>query len=152
MKKRDYAVQEINLRIQTLIEGLSGLGIKAWELKTPDILELIYSTYHRDDYSNFENLLTGEYTSLITGMQTIKENGNLETYINKNKLTETDDVQKTENALFVAKNIITNEILSRDDVSEEDEEIYRAVIDRLDEIVDRLKEVVYNEDSDGGEN
>lgn len=147
-EKRDYAVQEINLRIQTLIEGLSGLGIKSWELKTPDILELIYSTYHRDDYSSFENLLTGEYTSLITGMQTVKENGNLETYINKNKLSETDDVAKTENALFVAKNIITNEILSRDDVSEEDEELYRAVIDRLDEIVDRLKEAVYN---DGGE-
>ena len=59
-----------------------------------------------------------------------------------------DDVKKTENALFVAKNIINNEIISRDDVSEEDEEIYKAVIERLDEIVDRLKEVVYE---NGGE-
>lgn len=152
-EKRDYAVQEINLRLQTLIEGLSGLGIKAWELKTPDLLELIYSTYHRDDYSNFENLLTGEYTSLITGMQTMKQDGELLTYVNKNKLSETDDVSKTENALFVAKNIINNEILSRDDISEEDEEVYRAVIDRLDEIVDKLKEAVYEtDDEDGGVN
>ena len=150
-EKRDYAIQEINLRIQSLIEGLSGLGIKAWELKTPDLLELIYSTYHRDYYSNFENLLTGEYTSLITGMQTIKENGQLETYVNKNKLSSIDDVKKTENALFVAKNIISNEILSRDDISEDDEEMYQAVIDRLDEIVEKIKEAVY-EDNNGGEN
>lgn len=147
-EKRDYAIQEINLRLTTLIDGLSGLGIKAWELKTPDLLELIYSTYHRDDYSNFENLLTGEYTSLVVGMQNIQQNGELVTYINETNLSKMDDVKKTENALFVAKNIINNEIISRDDVSEEDEEIYKAVIERLDEIVDRLKEVVYE---NGGE-
>lgn len=142
-EKRDYAISELNIRIQTLIEGLSGLGIKAWELSTPDLLELIYSTYHRDDYSNFEHLLTGEYTSLIVGMQTVKENGEMTTYINKNKLSDSSDLEKTENALFVAKNIITNEILSRDDIKEtEDEELYKAVIDRLDEIVVKLKEAM----------
>ncbi len=145
-EKRDYAISEINIRIQSLIEGLSGLGIKAWELDTAGILELIYSTYHRDDYSNFEHLLTGEYTSLIVGMQTVQENGEMVTYVNKNKLADSDDISKTENALFVAKNIITNEILSRDDIKEtEDEELYKAVIDRLDEIVIKLKEAVAEE-------
>ena len=147
-EKRDYAIQEINIRIQSLIEGLSGLGIKAWELTTADLLELIYSTYHRDDYSNFENLLSGEYTTLMTGFQTLNENGQIEAYINKNKLSLMDDVEKTENALEVAKNIITNEILSRDDITDDDENIYRAVIDRLDEIVVRLKETLAEEEDE----
>ena len=72
-EKRAYSITELNLRVQVLIDNLSGMGIKATELNTAGILELMYSTYHKDDYTNFENLLTGEYTTLLTGFDIFKD-------------------------------------------------------------------------------
>jgi hypothetical protein len=142
-EKRSYSITELNLRVQVLIDNLSGMGIKATELDTAGLLELMYSTYHKDDYSNFENLLTGEYTTLMAGFAVARdEQGNLLPYININPVALQDDVKRAENALWNAKNIIKTEILDRDGLDEGSQELYQAVIDRLEELTSQMKEVL----------
>lgn len=142
-EKREEAINELNLRVSSLIDNLSGLGIKASELSTAGLLELIYSTYHKDDYSNFENLLNGEYTTLITGLniQRDENTGRLVPYINRNKVSEMTDSMRAQNALWNAKNMILNEVLAKDGLDEDSKEIYQAVIDRIDEISEQVQEI-----------
>ena len=140
-EKRAYSIQELNLRVQILVDNLSGIGIKAQVLNTAGLLELMYSTYHKDDYSNFENLLTGEYTTLLTGfdIMTDENTGRIIPYINNNALREEDDLTRTTNALWNAKNLIKTEILDRDGIDEGSQELYQAVCDRLDELAEEMR-------------
>lgn len=150
-EKRNDAISELNLRVQLIIDGLSGMNIKATELSTAGILELLYTTYNREDYSNFDTLLDGDYTTLMVGMDILRnpETGELQAYVNRNKLSEMDNLKKTENALFNAKNIINNEILSQSNLSPENLQLYKEVVDRLDEIKEELNKISINK---GGNN
>lgn len=146
-EKRAYSIQELNLRVQILIDNLAGLGINASVLNTGGLLELFYSTYHKDDYSNFEHVLSEEYTSTVTGVYFDRdpETGNLIMFENMNKLTNLSDVKRTENALWNAKNIIKTEILDREGVDIENQELYKAIIDRLDDLVVEMNDYVNNQ-------
>lgn len=149
-ENRAYSITELNLRVQVLIDNLSGMGIKATELNTAGILELMYSTYHKDDYTNFENLLTGEYTTLLTGFDIFKDEfGRNIPYINNNPVSQQTDAKRAENALWNAKNIIKTEILDRDGLDEGSQEVFQAVLDRLDELTQQMKEVL-TVDEEGG--
>lgn len=141
-EKKTYSMQELNLRTQVLVDNLSGLGIKCEVLNTAGLLELMYSTYHKDDYSNFENLLSGEYTSLLTGFDIFRDEstGRIIPYVNNNQVEMQSDLSRTENALWNAKNIIRTEILNRDGLDEGSKELYQAVIDRLDDLVEEMKD------------
>lgn len=149
-EKKSYSIQELNLRVQVLIDNLSGLGIKCEVLNTAGLIELMYSTYHKDDYSNFENLLTGEYTSLLVGFQIVRDEstGRIIPYVNNSKIDSQTDLKRTENALWNAKNIIKTEILDRDGLDSGSQELYQAVIDRLDELVEEMKDFL--SDNEGG--
>ena len=156
-EKRAQSIQELNLRVQVLVDNLSGIGIKCNVLNTAGLLELMYSTYHKDDYSNFENLLTGEYTSLLTGFHIFRDDdtGRIIPYVNNNPVEKQDDLARTENALWNAKNIIKTEILNRDGLDEASQELYQAVIDRLDDLVEEMKDFLNGEentlDDEGGD-
>ena len=145
--KRNYSIQELNLRVQILIDNLSGLGIKCHELNNAELLELMYSTYHKDDYSNFEHLLTGEYTELLTGFGWVmQDDGYLHPVINENKFSVMTDLKKADTALWNAKNIIRTSILDRDGLDEGSQQLYQAVIDRLDDLSKEMKDFLEEED------
>ena len=150
-EKRNDAMNELNLRVQLIIDGLSGINIKSNELSTAGILELLYTTYNREDYSNFDALLDGDYTTLMVGMDILRnpETGELQAYVNRNKLSEMDNLKKTENVLFNAENIINNEILSQSNLSPENLQLYKEVVDRLGEIKEELNKISINK---GGNN
>lgn len=64
-EKYEESLRILALRAQIVADGLSALGIKARVLTSVDIAELIYSTYHRDNYSDIDQILSGDYMSLI---------------------------------------------------------------------------------------
>lgn len=138
-EKKQEALKEINLRVSSLIDNLSGIGIKTKVLNDKDLLELLYYSYNKDDYANFENLLLSNYDSLLVGLH-IDDNSNV--YVNKNPLADMNDLERTQNALSITKNIIEEEILSKANLNETHKEIYNEVINQIKAISDELNEVM----------
>lgn len=64
-EKYEEALRAIYLRCQIISDGLSALGVQTNVMSSVEIAELIYSTYHRDNYSDIDQILTGEYMSMI---------------------------------------------------------------------------------------
>lgn len=64
-EKYEYSLKEIYTRASIIVDGLSAVGIKARILDTKELAELVYSTYHKDNYSHVENITSGEFLSLI---------------------------------------------------------------------------------------
>ena len=50
-EKAIHAEKEIQHRCNQIISNLQAVGVKATMMKTPELIELIYSCYNRDDYS-----------------------------------------------------------------------------------------------------
>lgn len=64
-EKYQYSQKELIARVSILMDGLSSVGVKSSLLKTEDLYELIYSTYHKDNYLSFEEIANGEFTKMI---------------------------------------------------------------------------------------
>lgn len=64
-EKYEYSVKEAQQRGLMLIEGLSSMGVKGRLLDTKGLAELVYSTYHKDNFGNYEDIVNGEFLSLL---------------------------------------------------------------------------------------
>lgn len=64
-ERRQYAQEELYQRCRILMDGLSNIGLKSRILSTYEIVELVFSTYHKQNYAHFKALLEGEYSDLI---------------------------------------------------------------------------------------
>lgn len=64
-EKYEHSVKEVRQRASILAEQLAAVGVKATLLGTEELIELVYSTYHKDNYTDFESIANGEYMSLI---------------------------------------------------------------------------------------
>ena len=64
-EKYEEALRALYLRCQLICDGLGAMGIQTKQLTSIEIAELIYSTYHRDNYSDIDQILSGDYLSLI---------------------------------------------------------------------------------------
>lgn len=64
-EKYEEALRALYLRCQLVCDGLGAMGIQTKQLTSIEIAELIYSTYHRDNYSDIDQILSGDYMSLI---------------------------------------------------------------------------------------
>ena len=64
-EKYEEALRAISLRCQVVCDGLSAMGVQTKILNSIEIAELIYSTYHRDNYSDIDQILSGDYMSMI---------------------------------------------------------------------------------------
>lgn len=80
IEKYEFSVKEAKQRALILIDGLASVGVKAVLLNTSELVELIYSTYYKDNYSDWENIVNGEYFSLIVN----SEKENIEDIIDEN--------------------------------------------------------------------
>jgi hypothetical protein len=65
-EKFDFSAQELLNRASMLAEGLTTIGVKAKVLKTEELAELVFSTYHKDNYTHVENVVNGEFLTLLT--------------------------------------------------------------------------------------
>lgn len=60
-----HAEKELQQRCNSIISNLQAVGVKADIMRTPELIELIYSCYHRDDYSYAEAIAGKEPFSLF---------------------------------------------------------------------------------------
>jgi hypothetical protein len=65
-EKYDYSLKELYTRASIIVDGLGSIGVKAKILDTKELAELVYSTYHKDNYSQVENITNGEFLTLMT--------------------------------------------------------------------------------------
>lgn len=64
-EKYEYSINELRNRCSMIIDGLGSMGIKGKAINTREIAELLMSTYHKDNYSQVDQVLSGEYLSMI---------------------------------------------------------------------------------------
>lgn len=64
-EKNIYAEKEIQNRCISIISNLQAVGVHAEIMKTPELIELVYSCYHRDDYSYAEAISQKEPFALF---------------------------------------------------------------------------------------
>jgi hypothetical protein len=73
-EKREHSINEVKQRALVLIDALSSMGIKGTLLDTAGIAELVYSSYHKDNYENVKNVINGEFLSLlVSGEKNIQQ-------------------------------------------------------------------------------
>jgi hypothetical protein len=65
-EKYEYSMKELQNRASILVDGLNTIGIRAKVLDTKESAELVYSIYHKDNYAQIENIINGDYLSLIS--------------------------------------------------------------------------------------
>lgn len=64
-EKVHYAAKEIRGRCNTVKAALDAVGVNSRMLNTRELVELVYSSYHRDDFSFAENIANGDAFSLF---------------------------------------------------------------------------------------
>lgn len=64
-EKYEYSIKEIQNRCQIIIDGLQSVGLKAKILNTKELADLVYSSYHKDNASQIENIINGEFLSMM---------------------------------------------------------------------------------------
>lgn len=64
-EKYEESYKELMTRCSIIVDGLSSVGVKARILDTKELFELIYSTYYKDNYTQVENIVNGEFLSLL---------------------------------------------------------------------------------------
>jgi len=62
-----HAEKELRHRCNSIISNLQSVGVKADVMKTPALIELVYSCYYRDDYSYAEAIADKEPFALFVG-------------------------------------------------------------------------------------
>lgn len=66
-------------RCQVVIDGLSSMGVTCRIMTSIEIAELIYSTYHRDNYTDINQIISADYMELIVdGNNAIEKMGKKE--------------------------------------------------------------------------
>lgn len=71
-EKYEESYKELMTRSSIIVDGLSSVGVRAKVLDTKEIFELIYSTYYKDNYTQVENIVNGEFLSLLVQSESNK--------------------------------------------------------------------------------
>lgn len=66
-EKVHYAAKEIMNRCNIIKSNLNGVGVNSHIMNTQELTELVYSAYHRDDFSFAEAISSGEAFALVVG-------------------------------------------------------------------------------------
>lgn len=119
-EKYEYSLKEIKQKAAIIADQLSAVGVKATLLDTKGLIELIYSTYNRSNFFDYESIANKDYLSLIVqGEKNPEEN-------------LTNDM-RIDWILYEAQARIRNEITSKDipDALKKEYEKSVQVLDKL---------------------
>lgn len=100
-------------RCQIIIDGLSSMGVLCRIIPSIEIAEVIYSTYHRDNYSDINQIISTDYMELIV-------EGN-------NAIEKMGKKEKTMWIINECENRLKTEILSLNLTNEEKERALNAL-------------------------
>lgn len=69
------SMKELKTICTIIMEGLSNIGIKTKILNTREIVELLSSTYHKDNYSHTDSVVNGDYLSMFVEKDVSNDTG-----------------------------------------------------------------------------
>lgn len=115
-EKYEETLKGMYNRCLVLIDGLSAMGVESRILTSIEIAELIYSSFHRDNYSDINQILSADYMELIV-------DGN-------NAIAKMNKKEKTMWIINECENRLKTEILSLD-LSDEDKDRAMKALDGL---------------------
>lgn len=69
-EKVHYAAREVQNRCNIIKANLDGVGVNSHILNTQELVELVYSAYHRDDFSFAEAIANGDAFALFVDGET----------------------------------------------------------------------------------
>lgn len=144
-EKYEEAQKEIMLRTSMIIDNIQAIGLKAHILKTPDLIELVYSIFHKDDYRSFEQIIEKEVIDIDGESKTVAEF--LELIVQaegKNLLREVSTHEKVDMILYQAQMNMRDEVFIKN-LTDKEKKLYSAFINSLTE----MREALGNEE-DGG--
>lgn len=101
-EKYKYSIQEMQNRLLVAIDGLESIGITARLLNTPDLIDLLYVTYHKDSANHSDNLNHHEFLDMIVS--------------GDNKLNDLSDEARLDWILYEAQLRLQTEISKVNDV------------------------------------
>lgn len=128
----DYASKELFARASMVRDSMGSLGIKAKILDTNEIIELLYSTFHKDGNNDVDGLMNGDFTSLM--VEGVFQNKNTGDLLIGNRMAHTDAFEKIGLILSQSEKWIKNEVTPLlSDVE------YIALIDAVIEKIEELK-------------
>ena len=64
-EKYQNAIEEMQNRCLIIMDGLQNLGISTTLLRTPDLIDLLYTSYHKDNANQSEELVGDKFLSLV---------------------------------------------------------------------------------------
>lgn len=81
-EKYQDSLKEIDTRCRIIMEGLSNVGITSHILNTAELIDLMYSSLHKDEINQSENILSGDFLKMIVDgenkLSTITNEGKLD--------------------------------------------------------------------------
>lgn len=119
-EKYDESLKELQTRCQMIADGLVGIGINCNILKTDDLIELMYSSYHKDSANQAENILSGDFLSMVV-------NG-------ENKLASITDDGRLDFIIYETQLKLQTELSNQNGVSQEIQDKANKVIDTLESL------------------
>ena len=123
-EKYGYALKESQSRVQLIIDGLQSVGIQAKALNTNEIIDLVYSAYHKDNASQIKNIIDGDYLSMtVTG---------------EDKMSNVTDEGRLDWIIYEAQIRLENELLNNNGVNKTIKNKTLKAINNLNEIRDDL--------------
>lgn len=121
-EKYEHSLKELQTRVSMVIDGLSSVGVRANMLNTQELAELVFSTYHKDNYAHADNVINGEFLTMLTKGE-------------KNHMETISDDARLDWILYEAQMRIQNELM-RDDVPDFLKENFETSIQKLDQLRD----------------
>lgn len=97
-EKYEETLKGMYNRCQVIMQGLSAMGVSSRILSSIEIAELIYSSYHRDNYTDISQIISADYMELIVD--------------GKNSIENMDKREKTLWIISECENRLKTEILS----------------------------------------
>ena len=64
-EKYQHALEEMQNRCLIIMDGLQNVGISTTLLRTPDLIDLLYTSYHKDNANQSEELTQNKFMSLV---------------------------------------------------------------------------------------
>ena len=122
-EKYEDSLKELKNRCQIISDGLIRLGVKARILKTSELIDLMYSSYHKDEANQSENILSGDFLSMVVD--------------GENKLSNITDEGKLDFIIYETQLRLQTELANENGVSQD-------IKDRTNEVIKTLEKVREN--------
>ena len=113
-EKEATSMEELRNRCLNIIDGLSSFGIKCKLYQKRELMELVYSAYHKDNYTDFEKVENGEFLSLVVSSK-------------DNPARDISNEGRLDWILYEAQKRIEVELLNKGQTLKENEEYANAI-------------------------